>query len=634
MWRARLLGIVALLSLAATRVVSAQGVEPSGKNFHKIISLDSTELRGVVVSPDGRWLVIGTVCSLTACSSPWGGEDGIWIMPSDGHAKPTRLMSAGHIDDSPVWFPSADKLAFVSDRASRDGSHKTYAMTVAIDPKTGQAAGSPRQISTDEAAFVAVSPDGKWVAYPVPGEAVKIVPSTGGAARTLVKMLKVWFPLTWSSDGKTVYFTVGERSAAVWYKVSADGGPATRAYQNASAMPYPPNTDMHVVVVPRSAAERRGEKRVELYDANEKLVGTADATSDMGFYFPRGASGGMYATTSNRRYQNYLLTLDGGKTRMLSASRFAWVDGWLDNSTLTIDGHDSTGSRSIVGTLDTAGDEHHMTLPADAGGCCGWEGVVGSNVSFWRGGSVYIADARTGAIRHLADSAIFGDVFGRGGFFSDGDRFLIKVANGQRVELRAYTADGRSTLLRAFAKSDSLAAAAVHGDLVAWAIRSRDSVTIFSARGPAGRPHRLTAQRFKRGRFFQLAWSFDATMLAITGLTADPPLSVIRVDQAGAPIGAPVVLNPRATEPWTLRWTPDNGSVVVTAIPAGARDEIVIRVPIDPKEPPTFYGRNDEHMFVSPDGKHVAYPATRTLGTTVWRVDFVPPGTVGSSQNP
>jgi hypothetical protein len=31
-------------------------------------------------------------------------------------------------------------------------------------------------------------------------------------------------------------------------------------------------------------------------------------------------------------------------------------------------------------------------------------------------------------------------------------------------------------------------------------------------------------------------------------------------------------------------------------------------------------------VFVSPDGKHVAYPATRTLGTTIWRVDFVPPG--------
>jgi hypothetical protein len=116
-------------------------------------------------------------------------------------------------------------------------------------------------------------------------------------------------------------------------------------------------------------------------------------------------------------------------------------------------------------------------------------------------------------------------------------------------------------------------------------------------------------------------------MLAITGLNAEPSLSVIHVDEAGASRGAPVVLNPRATQPWSLRWTPDNRSLVVTAIPVGARDEVVIRVPVDPKEAPTFYGRNDEWLFVSPDGKHVAYPATRTLGTTIWWVDFVPPGT-------
>ena len=49
----------------------------------------------------------------------------------------------------------------------------------------------------------------------------------------------------------------------------------------------------------------------------------------------------MYAVTSNRRYENSLVTLDGGSTRTLAASRFAWVDGWVDNSTLTIDGRDS-----------------------------------------------------------------------------------------------------------------------------------------------------------------------------------------------------------------------------------------------------------------------------------------------------
>ena len=634
MRRAHFFNAVVVLSLVATRTAFAQSVaEPTGKNFHKIISLDSTELRGIATPPGGKWLAVAAVCSLTACSNQWGRDDGIWIVPTDGHAMPTRLLSAGHNDAAPAWFPSGDRLAFVSDRMSRDGSRKTYVMTVAIDPKTGRAVGPPRQISTDEAATVSVSPDGKWVAYTDRNDkSIKVVPATGGAARTVVKMPNQWFSFTWSSDGKALYFTVGERNHLVWYKASVSGGPATRAYENPDAVPYGPNTDMHVVMVRRQGAEGRGIKRVELYDSKERLVGTVDATtSDVAFHFPRG---GMYATTSNRRYENYLLTLSDGKTRMLAASRFAWVDGWADDSTLTIDGHDSTGTKSIAGTLDIAGREHHVTLPADAGGCCGWEGVVGFNASFWRGGSVYALDMRTGAIQHLADSVIFGGVTGRGGFFSDGDRFLTKSASGRQVELRANTVDGRSTVVRAFAKSDSLVVAAVHGELVAWATVSRDSVTIFAARGPTGRPYRLTAQRYKPGRFFQLAWSFDATMLAITGLTADPPLSVIRVDQSGAPLGPPVVLNSHATEHWTLRWTPDNRSVVVTAVPIGARDEVVMRVPIDPKEAPTFYGRNDEHMFVSPDGKHVAYPATRTLGTTIWRVDFVPSGKVDLSGKP
>ena len=100
MWRTRLLNIVTVLSLAAPRNASAQpGVEPTAKNFHKIISLDSMQFRGVGASPDGRWLTVEA-----------GNE--IWIMPADGHAKPTRLLSAGYTDKSPIWFPSGERLAF------------------------------------------------------------------------------------------------------------------------------------------------------------------------------------------------------------------------------------------------------------------------------------------------------------------------------------------------------------------------------------------------------------------------------------------------------------------------------------------------------------------------------------------
>ncbi len=624
MWRTRLLNIVTVLSLAAPRNASAQpGVEPTAKNFHKIISLDSMQFRGVGASPDGRWLTVEA-----------GNE--IWIMPADGHAKPTRLLSAGYTDKSPIWFPSGERLAFLSDRASRDGSHRTYVMTVAIDPRTGTATSTPRQISTDETPVIGpVSPDGKWVAYIAPNEnAWKAVPATGGTARTLLKNMATRPALMWSRDAKTIYFAEGTWGITppphgVWYRVSVNGGEETRAYQNAAAMPYFPNTDLHIALVRRSDAEGGGIKRVELYDAKDRMVGSADVTRDMGLYFPRGANGGMYATTSNQRYENSLLTLDGGATRALASSRYAWVNGWADNSTLLIDGKDSVGH--FVATLDTAGREgRHVLLPADAR-WIGWEGVVGYATTFFRGplpanrstGSpLYTADARSGAIKLLAPNATWGK--------GDGDRFLVWIPNGQQVELRAITADGKSSLLRSFAKSDSGKAETAHGDLVAWAVSSNDSVTVFAARGPTGKTHKLITVRSSRHKRFELAWSFDGTTLAVTGESAEPSLSVIHVDEAGAPRGAPVILNPRATKLWSMRWTSDNRSLVLIGIPTGARDGVLMRVPVDPKEAPTFYGRNDEGVTVSPDGKRVAYPAVRTLGTTIWRVDFVPSGKVES----
>ena len=73
-------------------------------------------------------------------------------------------------------------------------------------------------------------------------------------------------PFIWSGDGKTLYFVFrgGPLRASyngVWYKVSANGGAATRAYQNPAAMPYAPNTDMHVVLVARSDAAGRHQAR-------------------------------------------------------------------------------------------------------------------------------------------------------------------------------------------------------------------------------------------------------------------------------------------------------------------------------------------------------------------------------------
>ena len=283
-----------------------------------------------------------------------------------------------------------------------------------------------------------------------------------------------------------------------------------------------------------------------------------------------------------------------------------------------------------------------MILPADAAGVVdgkAWWGTPWPFAGTFAGEAfdprpLYIADARSGAIRELAANAVDSPTsYGRGGFYGDGDRFLVTILNGQQLELRGITPDGRSTLLRAFAKSDSAGDDAVHGDLVAWAIAVTDSVTVFAARGPtAGRTNSRRSDPPPRRSSSSPGRSTRRCSRSRAN-PAEPSLSVIHVDDAGAPRGAPVVLNPRATEPWSLRWTPDNRSLVLSAAPRRRTGRSADARADRSKEAPTFYGKNDEEPLVSPDGKRVAYPAARTIGATIWRADF-PPGKVELSGKP
>jgi Tol biopolymer transport system component len=641
MKRVRLVTATTIFSLAIVRVATAQrSSEPTGSNFHKVAVVDSADLRVVGASPDGRWLT-------------YAYDQAIWIMPADGRAKATRLLPPGFIDRNPVWFPGSDRLGFVSNRAARDGSKKLYGMTVSIDPNTGRAQAPPRQVTTEETPGVGgVSPDGQWMTYVVPEEkAIKIVPSTGGTPRTLVTMDRAHLPLIWSRDGKTIYFAVGGAGNGVppygvWHKVASTGGAVVRAYKNAMAMPYAPNPDRHVVIVPRDA-DGRDIQRVELYDANDRLLGTADMAPGMTPAFPLGSRDGMYGMMSNRRYENYLVSLNDGATRMMSSPPWSWINGWAsDGAGLVVDG--SEPGKPTIGVLDTSGRlSAQVALPLDVR-ASGWEGVVGTTTTFRRGARpekpddpspLFIADPRTGTTGELAPRALEGRrVRGRGAGDVDGNRFLVTVPNGAQLELRAFTLDGRSTLVRSFARTDSILATAVHGDRVAWGLFSRDSLIVFTARGPAGRARRLGALRRVSTRVLDMGWSFDGTMLAVSGESLDDAIAVMRVDDDGALRGVITVLKTRAAGIWGLRWTTDDRALLVIGTPTGSRMDQVIRVSVDPEDPPAILTRMDEwigdNVHVAPDGKRMAFPLVRTLGSSIWRVDFNPPGKASPTSKP
>ena len=164
----------ALFSWLGSRRPTPRGaVRP---NIHKIATVDSVGTFHIETSPDRRWLALD--------------KDGtIWTMTADGRAKPVRLLTPGRADEFPTWFRRA--AGFLSHRTDgADGSTGLYAMTVEIDPATGQAKGTPRQVSTEPVQAVGdASPDGKWLSYLVVGEkGIKVVPTKGGTARTVVMM--------------------------------------------------------------------------------------------------------------------------------------------------------------------------------------------------------------------------------------------------------------------------------------------------------------------------------------------------------------------------------------------------------------------------------------------------------------
>jgi hypothetical protein len=245
-----------------------------------------------------------------------------------------------------------------------------------------------------------------------------------------------------------------------------------------------------------------------------------------------------------------------------------------------------------------------------------------------------VGDAGTGAIRTLSTRAVERagvDVYGRGGNESDGDRFLVLEDSGSVIQLQAVTVDARRTLMRSFPKRDSVWAIAVAGDKLAWATRSRDSVTLFVATGAGATPRRLLSLGRPRGTaYYDLAWSYDGKSLAIHKAQDDKvSIDVASFDPDGALRRPLTHLSANASGDWGIRWARDDKAVFVIATPEGWRNEGIVRIPLNPSEAPTVVTPQDvaigDYFHVSPDGKSIVFPSARTLGTTIWRVDFVPP---------
>jgi Tol biopolymer transport system component len=171
------------------------------------------------LSPDGRYIAYTALSpGLSDASSDSPAE--VWVMGADG-SYPRVLATDADLLIAPVWAPDSASLVFRRSQ-SWENAAGTFELVRVSLADSGQAAGGPAQstlVTADAGLFpVSFSPDGKWLYYTqvsAAGTELGQVAAAGGAA-SLFAHLGDDFTRDWhlSPDGTRLAFLAPEQSEA------------------------------------------------------------------------------------------------------------------------------------------------------------------------------------------------------------------------------------------------------------------------------------------------------------------------------------------------------------------------------------------------------------------------------------
>ena len=431
---------------------------------------------------------------------------------------PIRLTTGQNVNQTPLWFPSGDRIAFLSNQVAEGQGHLFYVMSIPIDPETGQATGPARQVSLEPAREPSISPDGRWIAYGtyIFHGALKVIPSNGGAARTVFDQ-EDSSPRdpTWSPDSEHVYFDTGivDSEARRLMRVSVDGGEATEISVFPGQLGAPaPDASYRI----RETEDEAGQgAMLELTDPQGQALGRVPLHRNMGTGYPNGFTPdgkGVTAVVRDLVAPIFVAPLDGGPARQISDVRaYERVLGWTPDSHQVFYSTRLNGRDAVLRTPWEGGPSLEIPLPME-----GADPVVpsadGRYLAYALGSSadtgrtLMVRRISDGETRVLTESYVRGlrpgrEVLGPGGAVTDGEDFLFLERHGDQIELRSSPPEGPSRLIRSFAQGPGFFGGrhrlGVHGDWVAYPEYQEkpenlsDSTTLFLSTSEGESAHEL-----------------------------------------------------------------------------------------------------------------------------------------------
>jgi Tol biopolymer transport system component len=181
------------------------------------------DVNQMAVSPSGRLIMLG---------------DGRALYVFDRSTRTTTHVATGQFGDI-TWSPRGDRLAFIRKSEKMDVTH---IWTVAVDPRTGKLTGAPRRVSDRAGDFPGFSPDGRQIAFAMDtkrerGQDLGLIPTAGGPARSLYQSTGGIMSVSWTPDGKSIFFETDRQTGHSLLRIPAAGGTADVLQSDGEAFP-------------------------------------------------------------------------------------------------------------------------------------------------------------------------------------------------------------------------------------------------------------------------------------------------------------------------------------------------------------------------------------------------------------